>query len=279
MSVLAVIFICYLLSTLGYITYLFIKQDRWRRIAFGLLGAGFVVHTALLTGTFLDAGHIPARNLHETLVIAGWALVSVFLVYQVLFQLNIVGTLAAPLAAGIILVAIIAPREMPSLPDMEALYSSGWLVLHIMAVFWGEAAFAMACATGLLYLLQERAIKQKKHGFIFRRLPPLEVLDRTGYNCIMAGFFLLSLGLVAGFIYAKSFWGHFISWDPKEVWSLITWVLYAGLIHARLVAGWRGRRSAIMAIAGFACVLFTFLGVNFLMEGHHGAFTQWQPDP
>lgn len=264
--------ILYLLSTAGYVVYLFIKQERWQRIGYGMLMGGFVLHTALIVTYFLDIGHIPARNLHETLVIAGWALVSVFLVYRLLFRLNISGALAAPLAALIMLVVLLAPRQTPQLPDI---YRSGWLVAHIVTIFWGKAAFAMACATGVLYLLQEHAIKNKKHGFIFKRLPPLEILDRTGYSCIMAGFFLLSLGLITGVIYAKTLWGHFISWDPKEVWSFITWLVYAALIHARLVSGWRGRRSAIMAIIGFGCVLFTFLGVNFLLGGHHGVFTQW----
>jgi ABC-type transport system involved in cytochrome c biogenesis permease subunit len=86
---------------------------------------------------------------------------------------------------------------------------------------------------------------------------------------------MLTLGLVSGFVYAKSVWGNFWSWDPKEVWAGITWLLYAALLHQRLTVGWRGRRAAIMAIIGFAAVLFTFLGVNFLLEGHHGKFTRW----
>jgi len=133
---------------------------------------------------------------------------------------------------------------------------------------------ALACGAGLLYLLQEHAIKSKHRGFFFKRLPSLELLDHTGYACIVTGFTMLTFGLITGLIYAKSVWGRFWSWDPKEVWSGITWLLYAALLHQRLTFGWRGRRAAIMAIIGFAVILFTFLGVNFLLKGHHGEFTR-----
>jgi cytochrome c-type biogenesis protein CcsB len=169
---------------------------------------------------------------------------------------------------------VIAAR-FPNAPDqMNKTLNNLWLVVHVVAVFIGEASFALACGVGLLYLLQEHAIKSKKHGFFFRRLPSLELLDTTGYACILTGFAMLTFGLITGFVYAKAVWGRFWSWDPKEIWSGITWLLYAALLHQRLTVGWRGRRAAIMAIIGFAIILFTFLGVNFLLQGHHGEFTR-----
>jgi len=106
-------------------------------------------------------------------------------------------------------------------------------------------------------------------------LPSLELLDSTGYACIIAGFTLLTIGLVTGMIYAKLIWGKFWSWDPKEVWSVVSWLLYAVLLHQRITIGFRGRRAAIMAIIGFGALLFTFLGVNFFLKGHHEPFTRW----
>ena len=160
---------------------------------------------------------------------------------------------------------------------MSGLFKSIWLVLHVVVIFLGEAAFALACGTGILYLLQENAIKSKSRGsrFFFKRLPSLELLDSTGYHCIVAGFALLTFGLITGLVYAKTVWGRFWSWDPKEVWSMASWLLYAAVLHGRLASGWRGRRAAWMAIVGFIVLLFTFFGVNLLFEGHHGEFTQW----
>jgi len=201
----------------------------------------------------------------------GWTVAGVFLVFQYRFQLKILGVYAAPLVSFVMVIA----ARFPNAPDqMNKTLNNLWLVVHVVAVFIGEASFALACGVGLLYLLQEHAIKSKKHGFFFRRLPSLELLDTTGYACILTGFAMLTFGLITGFVYAKAVWGRFWSWDPKEIWSGITWLLYAALLHQRLTVGWRGRRAAIMAIIGFAIILFTFLGVNFLLQGHHGEFTR-----
>ena len=145
----------------------------------------------------------------------------------------------------------------------------------MFTVFIGDACFALACGAGILYLAQERAIKSKRRGFFFKRLPSLELLDATGYACIVAGFTLLTIGLIVGLVYAKAVWGRFWAWDPKEVWSGISWLVYAALLHERLTVGWRGRKSAIGSILGFVILLFTFFGVNFLLDGHHGVFTRW----
>ncbi|MCG8470665.1 MAG: cytochrome c biogenesis protein, partial [Desulfobacterales bacterium] len=154
-------------------------------------------------------------------------------------------------------------------------FTSFWFAAHIVTVFLGEAALAMACGAGVLYILQEHAIKEKKRGFFYRRLPSLEQLDGMGYACIVVGFTALTLGLVTGLLYAKLIWHRFISWDPKEVWSGISWIIYAVLLHERLAVGMRGRNAALLSIAGFVVLLFTLFGVNFLMGGHHGQFTRF----
>ena len=262
----------YILSTAGYISYLFFQKNFLQKIGFYLLAFGFLFHTSFIGYRFIKIGYMPFYNLHETLVIAGWAIVCVFLAFQYRFHLKILGVYAAPLAALITTTAYFLPREPV---QAQKVFKSFWLIFHVIAIFIGDASFALACGLGILYLLQENAIKNKNHGFFFRRLPSLDLLDKTGYACIVAGFTMLTLGLVTGFVYAKTVWGRFWGWDPKEVWSGITWLLYAALLHERLAVGWRGRKSAIMSIIGFAVLLFTFLGVNFFLQGHHGVFTQW----
>jgi len=263
--------ILYLLSTAWYIAYLCLQKNRQFRTGYALLISGFAVHTIALFTAMIRSGRFPAQNLHETLSLAGWAVVCAFLVFQHRYQLKILGVYVAPLAAVIMVAASKLPRE--ALVAKEIL-NNAWLVLHIGTVFIGEASLALACGVGCLYLLQEHAIKSKRPGFFFRRLPSLDLLDSAGYACIVAGFTLVTVGLITGIIYAKVIWGRFWNWDPKEIWSAITWLLYAALLHQRLTVGWRGRKSAIMAIIGFCVVLFTFLGVNFLLQGHHGEFTQ-----
>jgi cytochrome c-type biogenesis protein CcsB len=269
-SIIIVSILLYMLSTAGYFAFLFLQKDYLHRAGFFLLLAGFLFHTLTIVYGFVKTGHVPVSNMHETLSFAAWAIAGVFLIIQYKFNLKILGTFAAPFLALIMVIVSRLPNE-PA--QMTNLFKSFWLVSHVTIIFIGEAAFALACGLGLLYLLQEYEIKTKKHRFFFRRLPSLELLDNTGYVCIVVGFTMLTLGLITGFVYAKAVWGQFWGWDPKEVWSGITWLFYAALLHGRLTVGWRGRRSAIMAIIGFVALIFTFIGVNLLLEGHHREFT------
>lgn len=262
----------YIFSTAAYLAFLFFQKNKFHKAGFILLLTGFLFHTAAIGFEFITAGLIPVRNLYETLSFSGWAIAGVFLVFQYRFKLKILGIYAAPLASIILIIATQCPKEPV---QVQTLFKSFWLVSHIVVIFIGDAFFALACGLGILYLVQERALKTKSYGFFFKRLPALERLDAAGYASIVVGFTMLTLGLITGFVYAKSAWGKFWSWDPKEVWSGITWLLYASLLHGRLSLGWRGRKSAITAIIGFAVLLFTFIGVNFLLKGHHGEFTRW----
>jgi len=264
------IILLYLASTVSYLLYLFIQKDGFHRAGIYLLTAGVGIHSAEILYATVSSGQLPATNLYDALSISAWAIALVFVVIQFRYKIRILGIFAAPLAA---MVTILSAR-LPDAPlQAQNIFNSIWFIIHIVSVFIGNAALALACGVGLLYLLQEHAIKTKNRGFFYSRLPSLELLDTTGYACIVVGFTMLTIGLITGFVYAKAIWGRFWSWDPKEVWSGITWILYAVLLHERLTVGWRGRRAAIMAIVGFCVVLFTFFGVNFFMKGHHGQFT------
>ena len=261
----------YSLSTVAYVCFLFMQKKGMHRYGVWLLLAGFVVHSLSIGYWTFMSGHIPVNTLRDTLSFAAWAVAGVFLLFHHRYRLKIMGIFAAPLAA--VIMAVVATMPVTTMAAKPVLKSI-WLVAHVTFIFVGEAGLALACGLGVLYLTQEKAIKSKKPGFFFRRLPSLDQLDTAGYGCILGGFLMMTLGLIMGVVYAKAIWGRFWSWDPKEVWSGITWLLYAAMIHMRLSVGWQGRRSAIMAILGFATVLFTFLGVNLFLSGHHGEFTR-----
>lgn len=262
----------YLLSTGFYLAFL-LWQKQWpQRAGFYLMLAGAVLHTVAMITGIVRTGVIPVHNLHQTLSIAAWSVALVFLFFQYRFNLKVLGVYAAPLVAVTLIAATTMPHATAKSP---VLLNNAWLVVHIVIVFLGEAFLALACGAGILYLMQEHAIKSKQQGFFYSRLPSLERLDNAGYTTIVSGFTLMTIGLVTGFIYAQSIWGRMWSWDPKEVWASITWLIYAALVHQRLTVGWRGRRAAILAIIGFLILVFTFLGVNFLFKGHHGEFTRF----
>ena len=262
----------YILSAIGYVLYL-VRQDAfWNHAGYYLLMAGCVLHTTVIGYGTVLVGHLPVRNLRETLSMVAWAIAVLFILFQTRYHLKILGVFASPLSAVVMIISTQLPAEVLHTP---AAFNSLWLYFHIVTVFLGDAAFALAFGVGIFYLVQEQAIKTKTHGFFYRRLPSLEFIDTTGYACIVVGFTLLTIGLITGFAYAKTVWGHFWSGDPKEIWSGIAWLLYAALLHGRISLGWRGRKAAIMAIIGFAVLMFTFFGVNFFLKGHHGEFTLW----
>ena len=263
----------YASSAVVYLLYLFSQKEPLQQSGYALLGAGLAVHTAELFVAGFAAGYLPVHNLRETLSMAAWAISLVYLFLRYKYRIRIMGVYAAPLALFTYLAALKVPDVAPVEP--VSTFTSFWFAAHIVTVFLGEAALAMACGAGVLYILQEHAIKEKKRGFFYRRLPSLEQLDGMGYACIVVGFTALTLGLVTGLLYAKLIWHRFISWDPKEVWSGISWIIYAVLLHERLAVGMRGRNAALLSIAGFVVLLFTLFGVNFLMGGHHGQFTRF----
>jgi cytochrome c-type biogenesis protein CcsB len=267
-----IVILIYAAASLAYILYFFMQKGILHQTGYGLMISGFLLHSILIGYEVAISGFLPAQNLHQILCLSAWTIAGVFLAFQYQFRLKILGIFAAPLVTAIMAVSAAIPEKTV---QIDAMFKNFWLIFHIVIILIGEAAFAMACGIGILYMVQENAIKAKKHGFFYKRLPSLDILDSTGYACIITGFTLLTLGLISGFIYAKAIWGRFWSWDPKEVWSAITWLFYAALLHERLTVGWRGRRAAIMSIIGFGVVIFTFFGVNFLLKGHHGGFTRW----
>ncbi len=261
----------YFLSMTGYLMFLFNQKPVYQKAAFYLISSAIVCHFASMVIYTVAKGHVPIHNLPQSLSMAAFAVGCMFWVFHFKYDLKILGVFASILLSAIMLAVLMLP-DAPV--EKNAVLKGFWFYSHIALVFAGEAALALACGAGILYLLQEKGIKTKNPGFFFKRLPSLDLLDNVGYTCLTTGFALLTIGLVAGFIYAKTIWGKFWSWDPKEVASVGTWVVYAALLHLRLYSGWRGRKSAVMTIIGFLIIIFTFLGVNMLIGGHHQEFTR-----
>jgi len=137
----------------------------------------------------------------------------------------------------------------------------------VLTCFFGYAAFGLAFGLSLMYLLKKREKSQGSNIFI-RIIPESSILEDMSYQMVVIGFLLLTLGIITGSVWAHSAWGSYWSWDPKETWSLITWLVYAALLHSRMVRGWRGNKLALLSIIGFSCVLFTYFGVNYLAGLH-----------
>src|SRR3989449_940876 len=147
--------------------------------------------------------------------------------------------------------------------------NSYWIYIHVSITLTSYAAFAMAGGLGVMYLLKERAESRGRRGTIYDTFPSLEKIDELGYKSVMIGFPLLAFGVILGAMWANYAWGGYWSWDPKETWSLIVWLIYGAYIHARMNRGWEGHRAALYQVFGFGMVIFCFWGVNFLLSGLH----------
>ncbi len=260
------VLICYLSATVLYLFHVVGRKEKSGKIARWVLLAGAIVQLIAFIARFVELGHTPVTNLHESLSFFAWCLVVFYLFFDLRYRLSVMGAFSSALAVITMLGSGIAPKAVEPL---NPVLNSWWFPLHVSFAFLGNAAFALAFGAGVMYLLQNRMLKSKHFSALYYRLPSLDTLDNINYRALSFGFPLMTLGIISGAAWAESVWGTYWSWDPKETWALMTWFVYAALLHGRMSIGWRGRKAAIFAIIGFLCLVFTFLGVNLLLNGQH----------
>ena len=261
----------YIGATIGFVMHVATQKRGARKAAFAILGSAFSLHTVIILLRWIKAGHIPLVNMHETLSFFAWSISAFFMIFQWKERVKSLGAFVVPIATFAMIGAAFYSKKIAPLPPA---LQSWWLPLHATICLIAYGVFALAFAIAVMYIIQERQIKKKQLGPFFRRLPSLQTLDKLGQLSLKIGFPLLTLGIITGALWADSAWGSYWSWDPKETWSLITWLLYAALLHQRLAVGWRGRRAAYMTIIAFGVLLFTFIGVNFVLPGLH-SYSTW----
>jgi cytochrome c-type biogenesis protein CcsB len=204
--------------------------------------------------------------MYESLSFLAWSSILAYLIIERKYHIQKAGAYFL-----LIVIALIALASSPLMPKdatpLVPALQSYWLWLHVSVTLLGEAFFAVAFVISIMYL---RAVAREKREDVSKPALTAEKLDSTSYRCIAIGFPLFTLGgIVFGMVWAFKAWGSYWSWDPKEVWSLITWFVFALYLHTRIVMGWKGRRSAFIAIIGFLAALFTYFGVNYLLAGLH----------
>jgi cytochrome c-type biogenesis protein CcsB len=258
--------IAYFAATGLWLLYFLAQREGYYRAGAWVMAGGLACHTLALIQQVWISGSLPAASFGATLLLFAWALVAAFLLLIWRYPIKVLGALVAPLAALMVSGALILPQPQGA---VSPLLQGFWLTVHICLTLTGYAALALACLGGILYLIQERQIKGKQFGFFYRRLPSLSQLDTLNSWCLTIGFPLLTAGIISGSLYAQHTLGRFWSWDPKEVLTLIAWLIYAVLLHERLTVGWRGRRAALMAIGGFLVLVCTFVGANLWLTGYH----------
>jgi cytochrome c-type biogenesis protein CcsB len=259
-----VAFSIYLGATICYALHLFAQRDAVAKAGSAFLIAGLLVHTGSLVVRTMAAHRMPFLNLYEYMLSLTWGAVVVYLALELLTKSKAYGSFVVPLVAAFAFMTMRLPSEVnPTMPALE----SAWRTPHIGTAILAYSAFAAAFGVAIMYMLAERSAK-KDGSFWATRLPSMKTLDRTIYRTIAFGFLMQTLLIITGAIWAERAWGSYWSWDPKETWALITWLIYAVYLHTRTQMGWQGRKSAIMAIIGFVAVAVTLAGVFFLKSLH-----------
>jgi ABC-type transport system involved in cytochrome c biogenesis permease subunit len=252
-------FILLILALIVQIVYLLRKNKRIDSFShLLLLGASLLLFVTIIDRSF-KIDFVAITNTFESLVFFSGAIAFGIFIYRLRNRDNTLpfvvfgGTVTAVILLALTSSPISNREIMPPIPALQ----SYWLVLHVSFAFIGEAFFAFAFVAAIYYLAV-RDDKQKKRA------------DRTIYTSIAIGFPIYTAGaLIFGAIWAQYAWGSYWSWDPKETWALITWFVYTGYLHSRLVKKWRGKMTAVLAIIGFVFTMFTFFGVNYLLSGLH----------
>ena len=316
------------------------KRQGAGRVAFVVLSAGFLAHSASLALRWVEGGRMPLTSLFETLVFLSWSIVLLAIVADRRYSAGAASIILVPSAFFMTAAAVLMYEGPRELKDELA---SHWLAVHAGLSVFGYAAFTLAFAAGFFYVVQEDLLKKKYEqvrtlihalvvafgtglglyvGYVIanptlyedvtghrvygystsdwtiiltatviglvaslvvgwlaargaskpsfaNRLPALHVLDRLSVHSVVFGLVLLALGIISGAFWAKLVWGSWWEWDPKETWALISWVFYGGYMGLRETANWRGRKAALIAIAGMFLIVFTFLGINLFVPGRH----------
>jgi cytochrome c-type biogenesis protein CcsB len=243
------------------------------QFAIAVTVVGWLLHLGAIVSRGLSVHRLPWGNMYEFTLALTFTAVTAFLVIMMRQPARYLGVFVmAPVVLALgtaVLVLYVAAA-----PLVPALHSY-WLAIHVTAAIIASGVFTVATAATTMFLVADHyetataAGRPVRFSGLARIMPSSAVLDRTAYRAYAFAFPVWTFAVIAGAIWAEYAWGHYWQWDPKETWAFITWVIYAGYLHARATAGWRGRKAAYIAMLGFASILFNFFIVNIFISGMH----------
>lgn len=255
--------------------------------------------TVSLLWRWIENGYFPLSNLYESLLFFTWGITFIILIVEINTSLKLVGAITTPLAMFIIGFATLSlPDGMQKAAPLVPALKSNWLMMHVSIMMFSYSTLIIGSLLSIVFLVLtkdkqvilkgssfgsgmssersnpvENNLLEVKYdavnGILEKKLSLLETLDNLSYRIIGLGFPLLTIGIIAGAVWANEAWGSYWSWDPKETWALITWLVFAAYLHTRITKSWQGKGPAILASLGFIVVWICYLGVNFLGKGLH----------
>ena len=244
------------------------KRRSLQRVAELSIAIGFVLHTGALIADWAIDGHYPLFSLRETLSFLAWALVAAYGLMLLRYRTQALGAFMMPLVSILTFVAIFIRSGPNDTPEASGVATTWLFPVHTTLLLFAYAAFFVVFMASVMYLLQERELKLKTFSAFFHRLPSLSAVNELATTAAALGLTLLTVGIATGMLWSSTRDGRFWHNDPKEIFAVLTWLLYLMLIVYRSTAHWRGRRAAWLGVVGFALVLCTFFGTR-LLGGYH----------
>ena len=267
-SLLLAVLAAYVVAAIHAILAFVNKRRSLQRVSIVALSIGFVLHTAALIADWAIDGHYPVFQLRETLSFLAWTLAATYGVVLYRYRTQALGAFTLPLVSVLVFIALLIKSNAPNAVNASVVTTKWLFPIHTTLLLFAYAAFFVVFAACIMYLLQERSLKVKSFGAIFHRLPSLSTVNEIATSAAVIGLTLLTIGIATGMLWSSSRSGRIWHNDPKEIFAVLTWLLYVLLIIYRSTAAWRGGRAAWMGVAGFVLVLCTFLGAR-LMGGYH----------
>jgi ABC-type transport system involved in cytochrome c biogenesis permease subunit len=237
----------FLLAILINLIFWFTRKDAVGKVSLGVSIIATLVLTAALIVRYINVGHIPYVQLYETFLFTAWAVAVIAVIGDITLRTRLPATIANLLVGFTLLYILSFPETSREGHPLVPALQSPWLDVHIITAFLSYAGFAISACASIVFLFNRKSS-----------------VDELSYKLVAFSFPLLGLGIFLGAVWANEAWGRYWGWDPKETAALVTWLIYAGYLHARLVLGWRGIKASVLNLIGFACVVFTWVGLNIL---------------
>ncbi len=245
---------CYFLAMLKFFLHLALRRRFFHSVAVALSLLGFALHTALLFAISARTGHGPYTNPQEYALFFSWTTAGLMLAFILLFRVGAIGAFVAPLTFLLMAYsALLSDSVGAPGPGIQTF----WLTLHQTMSFLAFSSFIIVFASSVMYLIQEKQLKSRRFGGLFRLMPDLDTLDLILHRALVFGFSLITVGVASGIIWTYAKFGGFLGPQPTRVVPLIlVWAVYGALMLGRTLVGWRGHKLAVMGAAGFlvACV-------------------------
>ena len=290
------VFLGLFVGVLGYwINIAFPSFKIGNKIGFYSVLSSNIFITIILTWRWMESGYFPLSNLYESLFFFTWGITFIGLILESATSLNLLGAIITPLSMFIVGFATLSlPDGMQKAAPLVPALKSNWLMMHVSIMMFSYSTLIIGSLLSIVFLILTKGrqvnlkgssigniniqgtnisddlqFHESYDGVLEKKLNLLESLDNLSYRVIGLGFPLLTIGIIAGAVWANEAWGSYWSWDPKETWALITWLVFAAYLHTRITQSWQGKGPAILASLGFIVVWICYLGVNFLGKGLH----------